>query len=428
MSSAFIVMDVTNPEKHPRLLAEIKFADLGFTTCFPAVIVMKAIGSATPNGWYLVLGSGPHGTTGADFQALSTATSDQPAKIVIVDLSELGKTSGNQMMTLSSAGAWVANTPLQVYASLDTTSYISDPIVVDYELDYKADAVYFGTVSNPDGNGGWDGKLRRIVINNDATPSNWTGDSTLIDLTSVDQPIVAPAAVAIDGDAQRWVYVGTGRFFTRSDVTPAATQSYYGIKEPYTLDMNGDRVYGYTTVTRASLLDVTNADVKIGGEVTGVAGLPAPADFDDLLELVAEPKADGTMGDKKGWYIDFASKERNLGQASLLGDVLTFTTYIPSADVCAFEGSSNLYLPFFTTGTAYYERILNLGGETVGSSVIRKTSLGQGLSVTPNIHTGREAGSKAFIQTSTGNIMVLQESNPGATKSGKTSWEHEDED
>ncbi|MBW1967326.1 MAG: hypothetical protein JRI48_08060 [Deltaproteobacteria bacterium] len=43
-------------------------------------------------------------------------------------------------------------------------------------------------------------------------------------------------------------------------------------------------------------------------------------------------------------------------------------------------------------------------------------------SETPNIHTGREAGSKSFVQTSTGAIIGIEQANPGITKSGKTSW------
>jgi type IV pilus assembly protein PilY1 len=461
MRSAVIVLDITNPEAPPRLLAEIQFPELGFTTSFPAVIVMKDKEPASdPNKWYLLLGSGPHGSTsdtgasgGPDFTALNTGTSDQPGKIVIVDLSELALTAGSKVRTLRNNG--VLQDGIQIYTSLDTNSFIGDPVVVDYQLDYRADVVYFGTIANVDNDPdikGWDGKLRRLVINNDATEANWDSDSVLIDVTdntspSIGQPIVAPATVGIDGEGQRWVFFGTGRFYYRSDVDPGGpppitpkdnpVQSFYGIKEPYVLDMGGDRVYNYTagvneTVARSDLVDVTTAEVDTDGVVSNVAGLTAPDNtFDDLLELTLSPKPDGTMGDKKGWFIDLKEnpsqsdpQERNLGQATLLGDVLTFTTYIPDNDVCAFEGTSNLYFPYFGTGTAFHEIILTSGGETAGV-VKRKESLGQGLSVTPNIHVGREKGSKAFIQTSTGNIVVLQESNPGATKSGKVSWEEE---
>jgi type IV pilus assembly protein PilY1 len=53
---------------------------------------------------------------------------------------------------------------------------------------------------------------------------------------------------------------------------------------------------------------------------------------------------------------------------------------------------------------------------------LRKISLGKGLAVSPAMHTGREEGSKAFVQTSTGAILVIEQTNPGAVKSGKSYW------
>ena len=57
-----------------------------------------------------------------------------------------------------------------------------------------------------------------------------------------------------------------------------------------------------------------------------------------------------------------------------------------------------------------------------GYKVITKIDIGKGYPETPNIHTGREAGSKSFVQTSTGAIIGIEQANPGITKSGKTSW------
>jgi type IV pilus assembly protein PilY1 len=54
--------------------------------------------------------------------------------------------------------------------------------------------------------------------------------------------------------------------------------------------------------------------------------------------------------------------------------------------------------------------------------VLRKTDLGKGLSTTPNIHTGEGDGSKAFVQSSTGAILSIEQTNPGVVKSGMKSW------
>jgi len=128
-----------------------------------------------------------------------------------------------------------------------------------------------------------------------------------------------------------------------------------------------------------------------------------------------------------GWYLNFdETGERNLGQAAVLGNIVTFSTFVPNNDLCAYEGRSYLYGLYYKTGTAYWEGVLktddnNGTGIDPNNKVISKIDIGKGYSETPNIHTGREAGSKAFVQTSTGAIISIEQANPGITKSGKTS-------
>jgi type IV pilus assembly protein PilY1 len=224
------------------------------------------------------------------------------------------------------------------------------------------------------------------------------------------------------------VYFGTGRFLTRDDVNYLDQQSYFGIKEPVDNSNNRD----WSKVLDNGLLDVSDVKVFEGGEVKcddGAGGLIDCAnitdengnfkdDFDDIETIVDEPTTDG-------WKLYFAgSGERNLGQGTLLGEILTFTTYTPNSDPCEFEGFSNLYALHYKTGTAFSEPIIGFGDDDLGTKkeVAKMLSLGKGLTLTPNIHVGREEGSKAFIQTSTGAIEVIQQLNPGVTKSGKASW------
>ncbi|MCP4413690.1 MAG: hypothetical protein GY808_14110 [Gammaproteobacteria bacterium] len=468
MSSAFFILDVTNPEEAPKVIAEIKFQELGYTTCYPVVIPMNdkdvlGDGSIDANEWYLVFGSGPASATGsADINgssgALSEATSDQSAKLYIVDLKEL--VLNGTLKTLDNSG--IFTTTLDHYQALDTDSFISDPISVDFNLDYNTDAVYFGTVKG-DRISGWGGKMRRIVINNDTAYANWVGDSILMDLDSVfsiptkGQPVTTSPAAAIEKSGARWIYWGTGRFFVRTDSADIDHQSYYGIKEPfkfydqttgtiYDYDKtntekfeygNGDYITEWTwdTVTKSDIINTSTAVIYDDKRVENIKDLSNVdiVTWDLLIEEI-DTKA-------KGWYLDFStSKERNLGQAALLGELLTFTTYIPSDDICSFEGQSNLYGSYFKTGTAFYKSIIGTIHHDVtvdydgeGQLIIesgeleikRSVSLGQGLAVTPNIHVGKEEGSKAFVQTSTGAIEVVDQINPGATKSGVTAWQEQ---
>jgi type IV pilus assembly protein PilY1 len=213
------------------------------------------------------------------------------------------------------------------------------------------------------------------------------------------QPIVAPATGTIDNKGEKWVYFGTGRFFSLADKLNDDQQSYYGVKEPNT-EVNGEMVLSYDTVPVSDLLDTT--DIEIGlGDAAGFYTV-----------------ADKIQTDYQGWTVRFSeSKERNLGWAVLAGDLLTYTTYIPSSEICGLDGESLVYALHYRTGTAYYKSVFGVYGAEGDEKVSKQMSLGVGLTITPNIHVGRSSGSTAYIQTSTGAIERLEQANPGVLKS-----------
>ena len=424
MSSSFIVMDITNPEKPPKVLAELKFPGLGYTTCYPAVIPMGQLkGSTSQNDWYLVFGSGPaeaDGTAGSG-TSLQDAASVQSAKLYVVDLKALNGISP-VVKTLNSTGASFNSYPTNgYYQALDTNAFVSDPIVVDYQLDYKADAVYFGTVSGNQASG-WGGKLRRIVIDNNPNTVTWKGDSVLLDdqlSAGMRQPITSAPTIAVDTVGNRWAFFGTGRFFVRDDAKTAnfTQQTYYGVREPFTgsdpTAPTSTSTWTWGAVSPSDLLDVsgihvftdkTVVDDKLGSGINSWDSLTTDANS------------------KQGWKLNFSrSGERNIGQATLLGSTLTFTTYVPSTDICSFEGQSYLYALYYTTGTSYFKNILT--NQLVGSKLsISNISLGLGLAATPNLHVGGEAGSEVFVQDSTGEIKTINQQNATPAKSGLESW------
>ncbi len=406
MKSAYMIFDITDPEQPPELLAEISLADLGFTTGTPGVIIMDPSDAAV-NDWYLVLGSGP--------TDLNSATSDQRAKIYVLDLKELAQ---NRNLVDQSAN----DPPLKRF-QLGTTTFVGDLVSVDFDLDYRTDVVYYGMHKKFDPD--YRGRMKRLVINDDTDPTNWFNST----LYNARRPILAAPSVARDRNGRIWVYFGTGRFLTRSDITYNDQQYYLGIKEPW--DVSQNLTWGTTLV--ADLLDVSDVVVFQGGEVKcedaggNLIDCAAISDTngngkDDFIEL------ESTVDGLDGWVLQFdTTGERNLGQATLLGEILTFTTYVPDSDPCQYEGNSNLYGLYYKTGTSFSRSIIGLDTRELSGKkeTLKKISLGQGLTVTPNIHVGRESGSKAFIQTSTGAIEVVEQANPGVTKSGKASWREE---
>ena len=133
----------------------------------------------------------------------------------------------------------------------------------------------------------------------------------------------------------------------------------------------------------------------------------------------------GTSPGFDGWSKDLLNgRERNLGQATLLGGLLSFTSYIPNTDICNPEGFGNLYGVHYQTGTSWFKDIFARSPKNYGAPIETSLSLGAGLSTTPNIHVGRKEGSKAFIQTSVGQIVEIPQPNlPNPTiKSGMIKW------
>ena len=459
MTSSYSLFDITDPEEPPILIAELSFDGLGYTTCYPAVIPIKdkTHPATDPNKWYLVFGSGPAdssgkpGKKGIDKNPLSRAVSYQKSKLFIVDLKKLVK--DHELVTINENGVEHTNPSsappngINFYFEGGRKSFISDPISVDYDLDYKADVVYFGTVSS-DGSAinPYHGKLRRVVINDDPDLKNWENDSILFE-TQLNQPIVAAPSVGIGdyikrndpndpngtvrfGDRtdykNRWVFFGTGRFFVDDDKPTNYQQTYYGIKETFTPDFSHKTInWEWDKVTESDMLNVTSAEVALGLRGTPprptkiVSGISGVTDWGQLVDKIDL--------DKKGWYLNFSeSRERNLGQAALFGDILTFTTYQPSDSICSSAGYSYLYALYYKTGTAYFKPVIGSEDSTTtpGDKIMtRKVSIGQGLALTPNIHVGYGNGTKAFIQKSTGEIIPIQQQNPGAVKSGVISWE-----
>ncbi|MEA3469085.1 MAG: hypothetical protein U9R57_12805 [Thermodesulfobacteriota bacterium] len=353
---------------------------------------------------------------------------------------------------------------------------------------YKSDAVYFGTVDgddfasfagDPDSTywpGG--GRIYRLVTRGTSlgsevvtTPDQWH----LEKLMDAEGPVTAGLNIGWDS-TNFWIYFGTGRFFATEDKTDSITQRFFGVKEP----MNTDCEVLWTTpvdwvgkspapgagagsqgllrsdyirvVERKSFSiadeavvfcgsdDVADCDLSFLSPVhtaTTPTGSRDYYSYEELRRYIAGEEYDITTdtcpesGDigLDGWYrVLRGSGERVIGQAALLGGLVTYTTYQPFADMCTAEGSSNLYGVHFQTGTAWYENVFGLDTSSYSEHHIveDKLSLGMGLATTPSMHVGSDSSNdaKVFVQTSTGEIIeVGQEDLPFKPEpSGKAGW------
>ncbi|MFH1020129.1 MAG: hypothetical protein V1782_05890, partial [Pseudomonadota bacterium] len=407
--SAYIIMDITNPEAEPQLLAEIQVPDGSFSTSYPAVLTVKDKDSALDaNKWFLTFGSGPTNSQAT----MTTAESTTTAKFYAFDLGEIASPGSSLIVGALPAGCTqvAAGTGGSMkILSCDTNvanSFVGDLISVDWDLDYKADSVYFGVIGTKTATSG---RVMRLGVNEEESPEDWTALATLIDTL---QPVTAGVTPGVDESGQKWIFFGTGRFFVSADQATTATQSIYGVKE------------AGVEVAKADLIDVSNALVGTDGSLSGVGAIATVAALrDDITSSYG------------GWFLNLppiegvagtAPATRVINSSALAGGVLFTTAYQPGVDACTGEGFSRLYGLYYKTGTAYSSPTV-FGTQTIAGVEYSKAfiELGYGFATTPSLHSGSGTGDDAvsvFTQLSTGAIVRTEASTVTGVRSGLESW------
>jgi type IV pilus assembly protein PilY1 len=211
--SSYIILDITDPESAPELVAEISDPNMGYTTSRPTLIKNRRANDSTGsfvnpevNDWYLVFGSGPYGSDAtAKKVALDFAVSDQTGKIFIFDL-----------QSKSFEGPSAATTYFDVAEA--ATGFIGDISSVDWNNDYADDAVYFGTVR--DGVNDAEGDLMRLPLEFGASGLLSPIFSKVLSSSGTDsmaRPFTGAPLLSRDAAGNAWIYAGSGRFFTSKD-------------------------------------------------------------------------------------------------------------------------------------------------------------------------------------------------------------------
>ncbi len=334
-NSAYVILDVTDPESPPTLLGEFTHADLGFTTSTPTLTVKRApsasgnwnVGATSINDWGLVFGSGPN--------QLDTGLSTQNAKLFFVKL-ELS--SG--VLDLSASNQFIIDTTI-------TNSFIGDPMAKNWSGDFKFDAVYFGVA------GGTEliptGRLMRVALNGDNSAS-WSL-STMINPA---QPFLNAPLAKIHTDGEWWVYAGTGRLFSNIDNLSVRQQSFYGLKE--TPDSTyvtspSNKLFSTNTAATNHIQNSTGVIVNPDESLVIPAGLSSEySGVTNFTELKTH------MAGKAGWYRNFdipLYAERDLARATYFSGLIVYPGYTPNFDTCTSEGYSSFYYIYEKTGTNY---------------------------------------------------------------------------
>jgi len=371
--SAYLVLDITDPEQPPQVLAEITDPDLNLTTSQPDLFYDCDGNCSLPNtttdddfsgSWKLVFGSGPNN--------IRSFNTNETAKIFTYDLE-------TQIIEIEEVTDGLAgNNPIP-------DSFVGDVSVADWDngtLGFRNDdVVYFGTVgrrldlTTPDPSdlietGGvyrfFPGEVPLSVSN----PTNLMLDT---DRPVAQKPLpLSRSNLGADITAS-WLFFGTGIYLTRDNEETSAQERFYGIYEtidrpaidllPFTLFPNGtagredSELITYDTIQTNRLVDVSNGvvlnnangdlgpDVQTGDLDTDIAGQGSVAELETFI--LSDPQ--------QGWF-------RNLPQGVVAGDptgrvidsvteianTLFFVTFTPSTlvgvDICAGGvGASELF-------------------------------------------------------------------------------------
>ncbi len=378
MRSAYILLDITDPERPPTLLGEIAHPDLGYTSSLPTVAVFgdaSRSGSAASakEGWHLVFGNGP---TDADVQ-------------------QGVRRSGN-------AGVFVYNLARREFVdgwspkALDaSTSFGGDVTAVDWDRDYRTDAIYLGSIGGSADQP--EGALHRILTESQTDASRWQTPSLLLE--GAPGPITAAPSTSLDEQGRRWLYAGTGRFFAQADKASTKGQIFFGVIDDGSTLKHGD------------LTDTSDAIVRRDGSITGITDADTEA---RLIELAQK---------SKGWVFRLnqpanGAAERMVSRTIVLGDIVFATAYRPSSNQCRGDERSRLLAFFYKTGAplsaepTFGTLSITTDGQTV-DTIIHEVDLGVGqaaglalhLDAVGNLNTSRLT---AISQTSTAAIEQRQ--------------------
>jgi type IV pilus assembly protein PilY1 len=430
--SSYFVLDVTNPEKEPRLLWVFRDKDLGLTTAEPAVLRVNpstdAKTSSTNEKWYAVFGTGPTHVDGF---------STQTAQLFVVDLKlgpsygDINKTSGSSGSTTCStsnpciaSNVNVASNAVRAFPTSISGAFMADAVTLDFNLDFRVEAIYAGSVicngtttsTGCTGSGPmWKGAMWRLTTNGgDPNPDTWginTGCSgfprcatKLLSTFAYTTPqattcanaspcLVGPistAPVLTADDAHNiWVFFGTGRFLALADKTNTDIQHFIGVKDCIINGGCSDQGTERNNLFNSS--DVVVCSSCASG--TNVSTTGSTQSF-TIGFSASGGSLVNSIQNMDGWFTTFNDPtrvlltppqptmtlgERNISTPTLLGGTVFFTTFTPTTEICTASGTGHLYAVFYLTGGPYTNAAIGTVPSGSQSLLQKAISLGQGI-------------------------------------------------
>jgi type IV pilus assembly protein PilY1 len=427
--SAYIVLDITDPDSNPTVLSVYSSSTLGLTTSSPTVVRMSPSADGkndhTNAKYFMVAGSGVQGYNGRAVTG---------AKLFAVQLVLPGTAPS---VTILPVGA-------DTYGG-----FMADPISYDRDLDFRSDAVYVGRTIAPDAGGAaalgyWWGKFYRLTMGTcssaPCTTSTWgvlSGTNRIptemvmqVPIGGTPQylgPVTAGSMVTMDDSGNTWLFFGTGRFFTAADKADQHANYLVGVKDSV-LRSGGCVQTDAVNCTNQNLLDVSSAQICVscasGNQVQGVGSVTT---FSGLMDQIRGNTSLGISA-KDGWVIQLnpntgsttLGAERSLVNPTLIGGAVFFPTFTPNNDICVSTGNSSLYAMYYLTGTGYTDPIMGLDASGVSR---RSIGIGEGLASSVAMQIGAQpTGMSGFYQSSNSVMSKVSPKAPLSLWSQYISW------
>lgn len=361
-------LDVTNPTgfNASDVMWEFSDADMGYSFSQPQIGILE-------NGqWVAVFGNGYNSTSGG-------------ASLYVVNLAD---------------GTLIKKITAQDLTG-DDNNGISTPILYDSTGNGLIDTVYAGDLQgnlwkfdlSASSSGSWGVAYSGAPLFRACRDNNGNG---MLCESGEQQPITAQPKVTTHNLGGSMIVFGTGRYLTGSDVSNAAVQSFYGIRD-----------YGSTVASNSDLQQQT---VTLQTNAYGLS-----------VRSVSTTSVDWAT--KKGWYLDLPDTpgERVVSTPLIKEGRVIFITVVPSTDVCSPGGSSWLMELDLLTGGAPTDSVFDLNGpagtpdnvfdayDKVSGQVVAGVKSTVGISKTPVwLDKDNKSAVKELTGTSGGLIMSVK--------------------
>jgi Tfp pilus tip-associated adhesin PilY1 len=444
-NSAYVLLDVTDPEIAPTVLGEITTGS--FTTGAPGFAVHREAKDGLLH-FLMTIGTGPAdngGPTGSTNKPVS-APAGQDLNVWVYDLATIvGQSS----------------TPAATFTAGPQNSFAGDMVASDFNLNYSAEGVYFGVVTNPppaSTTGApvpqvYGGGLWKVNMNTGATapadtsdPSTWTLEQVI----NTGQPVTIRPTIATDPSGRDMVYFGTGRSFSLNDDSGSSDQGtqqqyIYGVSDNSLL--TGLASTCQAMPTTSSLYNASGVVVNAGStgtstvSNTGLTGVNTFQNLEAALSATLTTGANAGCFQYSGWYYALAAgneasntqqpSERVISDQTLLYGILLTPTYIPpnatqitasgssACDPFPVPGTSYLYGMNYVTGTADPGLAGSFGTSSSGA-VTNRVTLGYGMASSPVLHVGGGYVTAAFGLAGGTKLQQVSTANQG--QPGEISW------